>query len=81
MQKYGKKQFAVDENKRDTYKKVLACGDGQTILDAFEGEWKKLMPVRITVNLKSQGRWCSVMCKFLVWTGGSKMRIHIVILA
>lgn len=51
MQKCGKKQFAVDENRRNTYRQLLACGDGQMILDALEGEWKELMPVCITVNL------------------------------
>ncbi|KAF3446905.1 hypothetical protein FNV43_RR12085 [Rhamnella rubrinervis] len=45
VQKYGKKQFAVDENRRDTYRQSFGCGDGQMILDALEGEWKELMPV------------------------------------
>lgn len=49
--KYGKKQFPVDENRRDTYGHSLASGHVQTILDALEGERKELMPVFITITV------------------------------
>lgn len=51
--KYGKKQFPVDENRRDTYGHTLAAGHVQTILDALEGEWKELMPVCITIMVNN----------------------------
>lgn len=45
--KYGKKQFAVDENKRDTYRFWSASGDGPSNFAALGGERKQLMVVRM----------------------------------
>ena len=43
--KYGKKQFAVDENRRDTYQHSLDSGHGPSVLTTLEGELKQLMAV------------------------------------
>lgn len=43
--KYGKKQFAIDENKRDTYKDFLDSGHGPSVMATLEGDWKQLMAV------------------------------------
>ncbi|XP_062101652.1 uncharacterized protein LOC133807375 isoform X2 [Humulus lupulus] len=43
--KYGKKHFAVDENKRDTYSFPLASASGPFTLAAPEGEQKQLVEV------------------------------------
>jgi hypothetical protein len=43
--KYGKKQFAIDENRRDTYEHSMDSGHGPSVLATFEGELKQLMAV------------------------------------
>lgn len=43
--KYGKKQFTVDENRRDAYKDSMASGHEPSVLTTFEGELKQLMVV------------------------------------
>ncbi|KAL1561493.1 hypothetical protein AAHA92_04187 [Salvia divinorum] len=45
--KYGKKQFTVDENKRDTYRQFdpLSLGDNSPILYHSNGNMKRLVPV------------------------------------
>ncbi|XP_042066183.1 uncharacterized protein LOC121809546 [Salvia splendens] len=45
--KYGKKQFTVDENKRDTYRQFdpLSLGDNSPILFHSNGNMKRLVPV------------------------------------
>ncbi|KAF3973805.1 hypothetical protein ACB098_01G077700 [Castanea mollissima] len=43
--KYGKKQFVVDENRRDTYQHSLDSGHGPSVLGTLEGELKQLMAV------------------------------------
>lgn len=45
--KYGKKQFPVYENKRDTYRFPSAFRYEPSTLSAFEGERKQLMEVRL----------------------------------
>jgi hypothetical protein len=46
--KNGKNQFAIDENRRDTYKHSLDSGHGLSILTNLEGELKQLMAVCIS---------------------------------
>ncbi|KAJ7957976.1 Bromodomain-containing protein [Quillaja saponaria] len=43
--KYGKKHFALDETRRDTYKNPLSYGRVPPILATIEGEVKQIMPV------------------------------------
>lgn len=43
--RYGKKQFTLDENKRDTYKDSLSSGQEPSVFTTFEGELKQLMVV------------------------------------
>ncbi|XP_057776181.1 SWR1 complex bromodomain subunit bdf1-like [Salvia miltiorrhiza] len=45
--KYGKKQFTVDENKRDTYRQFdsMSLGDNSPILYHSNGNMKRLVPV------------------------------------
>lgn len=47
MLKYGKKHFAVDEYKRDTYRFPMASGHGASSLAALVGEQKQLVEVCI----------------------------------
>lgn len=47
--KNGKNQFAIDENRRDTYKHSLDSGHGLSILANLEGELKQLMAVCIYI--------------------------------
>ncbi|KAG2698131.1 hypothetical protein I3760_07G135800 [Carya illinoinensis] len=48
--KYGKKQFAIDENKRDTYKDFLDSGHGPSVMATLEGDWKQLMAVGLNLE-------------------------------
>ncbi|KAL1535168.1 hypothetical protein AAHA92_31253 [Salvia divinorum] len=45
--KYGKKQFTVDENKRETYRQFdpLSLGDNSPVLHHSNGNMKRLVPV------------------------------------
>lgn len=43
--RYGKKQFTLDENKRDTYEDSLSSGHEPSVFTTFEGELKQLMVV------------------------------------
>ncbi|KAL2538097.1 DNA-binding bromodomain-containing protein [Forsythia ovata] len=45
--KYGKKQFTVDENRRDTYKQFhpLSSGNEPSVFSNSAGDMKRLMPV------------------------------------
>lgn len=43
--KYGKKPFALDENRRDTYRHPLASMHEPSVTTAFGGELKQLMVV------------------------------------
>ncbi|XP_038705116.1 uncharacterized protein LOC120000988 isoform X2 [Tripterygium wilfordii] len=45
VMKYGKKHFAVDENKRDTYKQPVASEP--SVWTTFEGELDQLVPVGV----------------------------------
>lgn len=45
MLKFGKKQFSLDENRRDTYRHSLASGNGSSIWAVHEEQRKLLMPV------------------------------------
>ncbi|XP_021827546.1 uncharacterized protein LOC110768167 [Prunus avium] len=47
VQKYGMKQFAVDENRRDTYAQALASGNEPSMFTGLEGEWKQLVAVGV----------------------------------
>ncbi|KAF5455640.1 hypothetical protein F2P56_025192 [Juglans regia] len=48
--KYGKKQFAIDENRRDTYKDFLDSGHGPSVMATLEGNWKQLMAVGLNLE-------------------------------
>ena len=45
--KHGKKQFVLDENRRNTYKQFYSSAGGRepSVLTTFEGERKLLLPV------------------------------------
>lgn len=43
--RYGKKQFPVDENRRETYRQSLAPEHEPSVLSGLEGEWNQLMAV------------------------------------
>lgn len=47
--KNGKKQFVLDENRRNTYMQLhpSACGREPSVLTTFDGERKQLMPVSV----------------------------------
>ncbi|KAF5462237.1 hypothetical protein F2P56_018260 [Juglans regia] len=45
--KYGKKQFALDENRRDTYKHALDSCRGPSVWAALDGELKQLVEVSL----------------------------------
>ncbi|XP_008237978.1 PREDICTED: bromodomain-containing protein 9-like isoform X2 [Prunus mume] len=47
VQKYGMKQFTVDENRRDTYAQALASGNEPSMFTGLEGEWKQLVAVGV----------------------------------
>ncbi|ONI05503.1 hypothetical protein PRUPE_5G010200 [Prunus persica] len=47
VQKYGMKQFTVDENRRDTYAQGLASGNEPPMFTGLEGEWKQLVAVGV----------------------------------
>jgi hypothetical protein len=46
--KNGKNQFAIDENRRDTYKHSMDSGHGLSILGNLQGELKQLIAVYIS---------------------------------
>lgn len=48
--RYGKKQFPVDENRRETYRQSLASEHEPSVLPGLEGEWNQLMAVLILRN-------------------------------
>ncbi|KAL2545827.1 Bromodomain-containing protein 7/9 [Forsythia ovata] len=50
--KYGKKQFTVDENMRDTYKQFhpLSSGNEPPVFSNSAGDMKRLMPLCILIN-------------------------------
>ncbi|XVE94406.1 hypothetical protein REPUB_Repub02eG0005900 [Reevesia pubescens] len=50
VMKYGKKHFAVDENRRDTYNLSLTSGHEQPIFSTLDGELKQLIPVGLTAE-------------------------------
>lgn len=45
--RYGKKQFVVDETRRDTYKNSVALGSEPPVLATFGDDFKQLLAVRI----------------------------------
>lgn len=47
--KYGKRQFVLDENRRNTYKQLPAGGGEPSVLTTFDAERKQLMAVCITL--------------------------------
>lgn len=51
--RYGKKQFVVDETRRDTYRNPVASGYEPPVLAAFEDNFKQLLAVRIFIFLFS----------------------------
>lgn len=44
--RYGKKQYTVDETRRDTYKNPVASGNEPPVLATFEDNVKQLLAVR-----------------------------------
>ncbi|XWS20841.1 hypothetical protein CRYUN_Cryun30bG0003600 [Craigia yunnanensis] len=50
VMKYGKKHFAVDENRRDTYNHSLTSGHEQPIFSTMDGELKQLIPVGLSAE-------------------------------
>ncbi|XP_004301841.1 PREDICTED: uncharacterized protein LOC101293891 [Fragaria vesca subsp. vesca] len=48
--RYGKKQFPVDENRRETYRQSLAPEHEPSVLSGLEGEWNQLMAVSVAVE-------------------------------
>ncbi|XP_028765095.1 uncharacterized protein LOC114727029 isoform X2 [Neltuma alba] len=48
--RYGKKQFMVDETRRETYKHLVATEDEPPVLATIEEEFKKLIAVGLTVK-------------------------------
>lgn len=48
--RYGKKQFAVDETRRDTYKYPVTLGNERPVLTAVEDEFKQLLAVGLQVK-------------------------------
>lgn len=47
--RYGKKQFTVDETRRDTYRNPVPVGNEPPVLTAFEDNFKQLLSVRNSV--------------------------------
>ncbi|XP_039026497.1 uncharacterized protein LOC120160130 isoform X1 [Hibiscus syriacus] len=72
--KYGKKHFAVDENRRDTYKLSCASGHEQPIFPILDGELKQLIPV----GLSAENGYATSLARFaadlgpVVWKIASK---------
>ncbi|XP_043713746.1 uncharacterized protein LOC122662232 isoform X2 [Telopea speciosissima] len=60
--KYGKKQFVLDENRRNTYKQFhpLAVGCKPSVFTAFDGEPKQLM----TVGLQAEYSYARSLARF-----------------
>ncbi|KAL6176184.1 hypothetical protein ACLB2K_052819 [Fragaria x ananassa] len=48
--RYGKKQFPVDENRRETYRQSLAPEHEPSVLSGLEGEWNQLMAVSVAAE-------------------------------
>ncbi|XP_062028553.1 uncharacterized protein LOC133744464 isoform X1 [Rosa rugosa] len=48
--RYGKKQFPVDENRRETYRQSLASEHEPSELTGLEGEWNQLMAVGVAAE-------------------------------
>ncbi|KAL5053015.1 hypothetical protein RYX36_033697 [Vicia faba] len=48
--RYGKKQFTVDETRRDTYKNLVPVGNEPPVLTAFEDNFKQLLSVGLHVK-------------------------------
>jgi len=48
--RYGKKQYTVDETRRDTYRNPVAVGNEPPVLTAFEDNSKQLLAVRNSVS-------------------------------
>ncbi|KAJ4827494.1 hypothetical protein Tsubulata_027972 [Turnera subulata] len=48
--RYGKKPFAIDENRRDTYRPPSASINEPSVLTTFEGELKQLMVVGLNAE-------------------------------
>lgn len=44
--RYGKKQFTVDETRRDTYRNPVPVGNEPPVVTAFEDNFKQLLSVR-----------------------------------
>lgn len=53
--KYGKKQFTVDVNRRDTYHDSMASRHEPSVLTTFEGELKQLTVVCAAGKFVSYG--------------------------
>ncbi|XP_025013679.2 uncharacterized protein LOC8273622 isoform X3 [Ricinus communis] len=76
--KYGKKPYAVDENRRDTYKQPLASTPEPSSLNFFEGELKQLVAVCKKVGLNSEYGYARSLARFaadlgpVVWKIASK---------
>ncbi|XP_042507245.1 uncharacterized protein LOC122083481 [Macadamia integrifolia] len=60
--KYGKKQFVLDENRRNTYKQFhpLAVGCKPSVFNAYDGEPKQLM----TVGLQAEYGYARSLARF-----------------
>ncbi|KAL5073776.1 hypothetical protein RYX36_012760 [Vicia faba] len=48
--RYGKKQFTVDETRRDTYRNPVPVGNEPPVLTAFEDNFKQLLSVGLHVK-------------------------------
>lgn len=72
--KYGKKQFTVDENRRDTYNDSMASRHEPSVLTTFEGELKQLT----VVGLNTEHGYARSLARFaadlgpVVWKIASK---------
>ncbi|GAU30169.1 hypothetical protein TSUD_311200 [Trifolium subterraneum] len=50
VSRYGKKQYTVDETRRDTYRNPVAVGNETPVLTAFEDNFKQLLAVGLHVK-------------------------------
>ncbi|GAV88136.1 Bromodomain domain-containing protein [Cephalotus follicularis] len=71
VSKYGKKQIAVDENRRDTYRLSLASGQESSVLTTREGEVKQL----IEVGLNSDHGYARSLSQFAAGLGPAIWKI------
>ncbi|XWS24606.1 hypothetical protein CRYUN_Cryun28dG0117300 [Craigia yunnanensis] len=71
VMKYGKKQFSVDENRRDTYNLSLTSGPEQPIFSSLDGELKQLIPV----GLSAENGYATSLARFAADLGPAVWKI------